>query len=241
MMRINCDIGERGPGHAVDRRLMKVIHIANLACGGHAGDRASVQAFRALAVANGVELAAHLSYPDRANFGRQHLDMPLPALLSSLEEQLGFLPGVPRVKFHGALYNESCCDRDLAAALGAWLAAAGIREILAPDDAAIARAARGQGIAVLREAFAERRYEYDGTGRRLGLVDRSRAHASIGDLETALAQAEEIVRRRRVNVNHSPGGRLRWRAIVADTICIHSDSAIALDLAAGLRRLIEAP
>lgn len=241
MMRINCDIGERGPGHAVDRRLMEVIHIANLACGGHAGDRASVQAFRDLAAANGVELAAHLSYPDRANFGRQPFSMPLPALLFSLEEQLEFLPGVQRVKFHGALYNESCRDRDLAAALGAWLAAAGIREILAPDDAAIARAARGLGIAVWREAFAERRYEYDETGHRLCLVDRSRAHASIGDLETALAQAEEIVRRRRVNVNHPAGGRPRWRAIVADTICIHSDSPIALDLAAGLRRLIETP
>ncbi|MBE0665952.1 MAG: LamB/YcsF family protein, partial [Candidatus Aminicenantes bacterium] len=60
MMRINCDIGERGHDHPVDRRLMEVIHIANLACGGHAGNSASVQAFRALAEENGVELAAHL-------------------------------------------------------------------------------------------------------------------------------------------------------------------------------------
>jgi len=117
-MRINCDIGERGPGHAVDRRLMEVVHIANLACGGHAGDRASVQAFRALAEEHGVELAAHLSYPDRPNFGRRVLAMPLPALLASLDEQLALLPSPKRVKFHGALYNESCRSRELAAALG---------------------------------------------------------------------------------------------------------------------------
>ena len=239
-MRINCDIGERGPGHAVDRRLMEVVHIANLACGGHAGDRASVQAFRALAEEHGVELAAHLSYPDRPNFGRRVLAMPLPALLASLDEQLALLPSPKRVKFHGALYNESCRSRELAAALGEWLVRSGIREILAPDDAAIAGEARRRGIAVLREAFAERRYEYDEGGRRLCLVDRSQAHASISDLESALAQAAEIVARRRVNVRHQPGSRPRWRSIAADTICIHSDSPIALELAVGLRRLTDA-
>jgi UPF0271 protein len=241
MMRINCDIGERGPDHVVDRRLMEVIHIANLACGGHAGDNASVRAFRDLAAVNNVELAAHLSYPDRANFGRKILSMPLPSLLASLDEQLALLAGVRLVKFHGALYNESCRDRELAAALGAWLAGAGIREILAPGDAAIALAARGQGIAVRREAFAERRYEYSRTDRRLYLVDRSQGHASIIDLESAMAQAEEIVKRGRVNVNHRPGGRPQWRAIPADTLCVHSDSVIALELAVRLRRLIDTP
>ncbi len=240
MMRINCDIGERGPDHAIDKRLMEVIHIANLACGGHAGDGASVRAFRALAAENSVELAAHLSYPDRPNFGRRVLPMPVPALLASLQEQLALLPDVRRVKFHGALYNESCRDRDLAAALSAWLAAAGIQEILAPDDAAITLAARRQGIAVWREAFAERRYEYGETDQRLYLVDRSQPHASITDLETALAQAEEIVKRRRVSAGHPPSSHPRWRAIKADTICIHSDSPIALDLAVRLRHLIEA-
>jgi len=85
MMRINCDIGERGPGHATDRKLMEVIHIASLACGGHAGDSGSVKAFSALAEENGVELAAHLSYPDRENFGRRPMRLPASALLAALE------------------------------------------------------------------------------------------------------------------------------------------------------------
>ncbi len=239
MTLINCDIGERGSNHSLDRELMEVVHIANLACGGHAGDLASVEAFRLLAEERGVGLAAHLSYPDRSHFGRRALPMPLPALRASLDEQLALLPSPRRVKFHGALYNESCRRRELAAALGDWLAGSGIREILAPDDAAIAREARRRGIAVLREAFAERRYEFDEAGHRLRLVDRSQAHASITSLNEAMAQAEEIVARGRVNVCHQPGGLPFWRPIVADTVCIHSDSPIALELAVELRRLID--
>lgn len=239
MMRINCDIGERGPDHAVDRKLMEVIHIANLACGGHAGDSGSVKAFRALAEENGVELAAHLSYPDRPNFGRQVIRISEPSLLASLDEQLGLLPDVQRVKFHGALYNESCRNPHLAEILTQWLEQAAIREILAPADAAITFSARSRGITVLREAFAERRYEYDETDQRLYLINRSQAHASITDLQEALEHAEGIIKRQRVNIRRQHSSQPLWKTIGADTICIHSDSAIALDLAIRLRRLIE--
>ena len=63
-MLINCDIGERGADHPQDRELMAYIHIANIACGGHAGDETSIEAFRALAEKHEVEVSAHLSYPD---------------------------------------------------------------------------------------------------------------------------------------------------------------------------------
>ncbi len=238
-MRINCDIGERGPDHAVDKKLMEVVHIANLACGGHAGNRGSVKVLRALAEANGVELAAHLSYPDRPNFGRQVIRISEPALLASLDQQLGLLPDVRRVKFHGALYNESCRNPDLAEILSQWLEQAGIREILAPADAEITFSARRRGITVLREAFAERRYEYDETDQRLYLMNRSQSIASITDLGEALEQAEEIIKRQRVNISQQFPSRPVWKTISADTICIHSDSVIALDLAIRLRRLIE--
>ena len=238
MMLINCDIGERGPRHPSDKKLMEVIHIANLACGGHAGDRKSVKVLRALAEKNGVELAAHLSYPDRPNFGRRVLRISKPSLLASLDEQLCLLPDARRVKFHGALYNESCRDTDLAETLAQWLKKAGIREILAPADAEITFSARRHGISVLREAFAERRYEYNKTDRRLYLMNRSKNRASITSLEEALDHAVEIIKRRRVNVNHRPSGHPVWKTLPADTICVHSDSAIALELAIQLRGLI---
>lgn len=239
MMRINCDIGERGADHVIDRQLMEVIHIANLACGGHAGDRASVEAFRELAGRNGVAVAAHLSYPDRSGFGRRTVSLPAARLIAVLEEQLALLPGVRAIKFHGALYNDSCRDRGLAVCLADWLAAAGVRQVLAPADSELAAEAGRRGIAVLREAFADRRYAIDHRSRRLVLVDRSQPQAVIGDLDAALAQAGEIVLRGRVDSRPGPPGRPQWRPIAADTLCVHSDSPIALELARGLRRLVE--
>ena len=236
-MLINCDIGERGPGHALDKKLMEVIHIASLACGGHAGDSRSIKVFRALAEKNGVKLAAHLSYPDRANFGRRAMRISATSLLASLDKQLGLLPGVLCVKFHGALYNKSCRDPKLAETLCRWLKQAGIREIIAPADAETAFSARKRGIAVLREAFAERRYEYNKTHRRLYLMDRSRSGATITTLAEAVAQAAEIIKRRHVNISLQYRDRPVWKPLTADTICIHSDSAIALELAIQLRRL----
>ena len=74
-MKVNCDIGERGADHPVDRQLMELIDIANIACGGHAGDETSIHAFCQLAEQHGVTVTAHLSYPDRENFGRRSLDI----------------------------------------------------------------------------------------------------------------------------------------------------------------------
>ncbi|MEI7528696.1 MAG: LamB/YcsF family protein [Elusimicrobiota bacterium] len=235
-MLINCDIGERGAGCAEDRRLMEVIHIANLACGGHAGTKASVKVFRALAERLGVRLAAHLSYPDRKNFGRLPMRITMPKLIAALAAQLALLPGVKCVKFHGALYNQACADAALAEALAGWLKAAGITEVIAPDDAALAAAARHRGIAVVREAFAERRYEYDKAAGRLRLMDRSNPGACLTGLAEAAAQAAEIIERGRVDVSGGGTGP-QWRPLPADTICVHSDSPIALPLAVRLREL----
>jgi len=235
MTLLNCDIGERGHGHAGDAKLMGLIHIANIACDGHAGDKESVAAFRALAERHGVRVSAHISYPDRKNFGRATMKIPEAELLVSLDAQLALLPDVQLVKFHGALYNDSWREAKLAGTLAQWLKRSGIPEIIAPPDSELAAAARKLDIIVLREAFIERRYEYDEKHKRLHLVARSKPHAAITDLDEALAQAEEITERRRVNVSHSPAALLVWKEIEADTICIHSDSPIALELAGKLR------
>ncbi|MBI4351946.1 MAG: LamB/YcsF family protein [Elusimicrobia bacterium] len=238
-MQINCDIGEKGPLHEEDRKLMEFIHIANLACDGHAGDRESVAAFRALAAQRGVGVAAHLSYPDKPNFGRASMALPEADLLAALDAQLALLPGVKLVKFHGALYNDAWRDARLADLLAGWLMRAGIGGVLAPADSELAAAARRLGITVLREAFADRRYAWDEEGGRLRLASRADADAAITGVKEALAQAEEIAGRGRVNVGGDPA-RPDWREIKADTVCIHSDSPIALELAAALRAALEA-
>ena len=237
MTLINCDIGEKGPLHEGDRGLMAFIHIANLACDGHAGDKESVAAFRALAVERGVGVSAHLSYPDKPNFGRATMEIPEAELLAALDSQLALLPGVMHVKFHGALYNDACRDAGLAELLAGWLMRNAVGTLLAPADSELAAAARRLGITVLREAFVDRRYAWDKAAGHLRLADR-RTGGVITDVREALAQAEEILKRNRVNVSGDPAAP-DWREIKSDTLCIHSDSPIALELARELRGALD--
>jgi UPF0271 protein len=223
----------------VDLALIDHIHIANIACGGHAGDPESVAAFTDLARSRGVEIAAHVSYPDRANFGRVSMNLTPAALRSAIDDQLSLLPGVERVKFHGALYNDSCVREDLAGQLADWLAANDIRSVLAPDRSAMARAAEKRGIGVLAEAFAERRYRLCSTSRQLTLLDRSHAKACIDDCDEAVAQALVMLREGRVRALFGEtDGDERWASVPirCETLCVHSDSSISLALA---RRLAE--
>lgn len=238
MIQINCDIGERGPLHDEDRQLMAFIHIANLACDGHAGDKETVAAFRALAAERGVGISAHLSYPDKPNFGRNTMALPEAELLASLDAQLALLPGVKMVKFHGALYNDACRDAALAGLLAGWLMRNDIAALLAPADSELAAAARRLGVTVLREAFIDRRYAWDADTGHLRLAPR-KGGGVITDVAEALAQADEIIAHGRVNVSGNPAAP-DWREIKADTVCLHSDSAIALELAKKLRAALDA-
>ncbi len=239
-MHVNCDIGERGAEHPVDAELMKRISLANIACGGHAGDAESVAAFKALAGKLGVSVSAHLSYPDREHFGRLSMDIAPADLLKSLDRQYALIDGVDAVKFHGALYNDSWKNRDLAGFLAKWLKENGVRTVVAPCRSCIADECREQGIDLAYEAFAERRYAYDPSTDRLSLVDRKFGYASIETLAEAVVQAQDIMEKQRVAAYaaSADGGTDRREVeIRADTICIHSDSPLALALAAALAEL----
>ncbi|MDC7223086.1 MAG: LamB/YcsF family protein [Spirochaetales bacterium] len=241
-MHINCDIGERGATHPVDRELMNHIALANIACGGHAGDRESVDAFLALAKEKDVDVSAHLSYPDRENFGRTSMDIPRKDLLKSLENQYKLIGDVKTVKFHGALYNDCWVDESLAAYLADWLKETGIETVVTPDGSCLAEESRRLGMTVLAEAFAERRYAYDPQSERLTLVSRKLDYASIHDMDEAVAHAVRIVREGNVDGHIEKGtGKVEIvpRPLKADTICIHSDSPISLELAARLSALGE--
>lgn len=238
MITVNCDIGERGARHPVDIELMNYIDIANIACGGHAGDAESAAAFKKIAAQGNVKIVAHLSYPDRENFGRVTVEMDIPDLLRSMEEQLDLLGGADSVKFHGALYNDSVTDSGLASQLALWLKRMHIKEIIAPADSELAAFCIDEGIKIIAEAFAERRYDYDSLSGRLTLVSRKEPHASITSLQDALDHAQGIIKNGTVNPYMGGKPQLIEVPIKCDTICIHSDSEIALDLAKGLREII---
>lgn len=229
-MKINCDIGERGADHPVDRNLMRQIDIANIACGGHAGDDESITAFGELAKQYGVTVSAHLSYPDREHFGRRSPDISFDQLTAALDEQLDRLPEADTVKFHGALYNDSVKDPELAERLTHWLVLRKIQTVIAPGGSHMAEAAEAAGLRVLAEAFADRGYRQDENGR-LHLLDRSHPDALFQTIENALDHCRRLTEHR---VRLADGKEV---SIQADTLCIHSDSAIAAPLIQELRRL----
>jgi UPF0271 protein len=241
MIKINCDIGEREKDHPVDLALMDHIHIANIACGGHAGDEETVHAFRTLAEKKRVAVSAHLSYPDRENFGRVSRVMDLEELIGSLDRQIALMPGVTLVKFHGGLYHDSCDRPELARNLAAWLKGKKIETVIAPHASEIRKACEDKGIDVLFEAFAERRYRFDPKTSRLGLMERTRAHSSIHVADEALRQCLVLIRYGFVEAyvdNGREEGETRKVTLPCKTLCIHSDSPIALELAENLGKTL---
>jgi UPF0271 protein len=227
MLKTNCDIGERGVAHSIDDQLMQYIDIANIACGGHAGDTNSIAYYQNLATKSNIMVTAHLSYPDVANFGRVKMDTSTTALINSLTEQYQRLP-VGKIKFHGALYHEANTNDELAQALANWMQQQQINLVLTPDDSLLANYARKHKIMVMAEAFIERGYQL--SNGRLSLIPRGQAGAELDTVAQAFTQYQQIQNGvLLINSQHC--------SIIAQSACIHSDSAIALELAQAIRKL----
>lgn len=230
---LNCDLGE-GAGH--DAVLMPLITSANIACGAHAGDAATMRATVALARAHGVVVGAHPGFADRANFGRVEQTLTGAAAAQLVLEQIARLREIAgqalrHVKLHGALYHQVSRDAGLAAAVAAALAE---RErgltVFALAGSEFERAARGLGLRVAGEVFADRTYQADGT-----LTPRGRGGALITDETKAVAQVARLVKEGRVRATDGTDVALR-----ADTLCLHGDGTQAVEFARRLRRELQA-
>lgn len=226
MIDLSADLGEGSPD---EHEIWPLITSANVACGGHVGDAESMREASRLAREHGVRFGAHPSYPDREHFGRRSLDIAPDALRDSLVAQLNALRAfapLHHVKPHGALYNDAHKNRALA---GVIVEAMRIVDpslaIVAPDHSQMAVAARAAGVPVIREAFADRRYEADGA-----LTPRGVEGATL-TIEEAAAQALMLAREHAVIARD--GTRI---AIAFDTICVHAD----MDGAVGRVRAIRA-
>ncbi len=227
-MLINCDIGERGVAHEVDDMLMEYIDIANIACGGHAGDIESIGYYTRLAKKHGVKTTAHLSYPDKENFGRHIMQISETELLKDLEQQYNLIGGVESVKLHGALYNKVNIDEALADTLARWMKQQGVKEVLTPHLSALDLACKVHSITSIHEAFLDRRYIFQ-EGRLL-LAPRSLPDALIEDVDEALLQYEGF-KKGHIFIKDKP------HSIKAQTLCIHSDSTHALDILKALNNV----
>jgi UPF0271 protein len=232
---LNADVGE---GFATDAELVPLVSSVNIACGAHAGDIETMRRTVALAVRHGAAIGAHPGFADRENFGRRErpiapaeaaaLVIAQARLLESVARGLGARVG--HIKLHGALYNMASRDPVLAAAIASAMAEAGRASgaswtLVALAGSPLLSIARGLGLTVAGEGFADRTYRGDGT-----LTPRSEAGSVIDDEAAAAQQAVRMAREGRVRT--ADGADL---AIAADTLCIHGDGPHAVSLATRIR------
>ncbi len=234
---LSCDLGEAtdAASPAVEREIWPLITAANIACGGHTGDDASMRRSVRLALLHGVAIGAHPSYPDREHFGRRSMQLDPAILLQSLAGQIAALARIceeeradlRHVKPHGALYNDAHHDEQVARIIVQACLQHRVA-IVATHGSAVERAARAADCAVIEEGFADRRYRSDGS-----LQPRSEAGSLLLDLDDAAAQALQLA--------------TRQTAIAVDgieielpcqTICIHSDMPNAAERLVRIREAL---
>ena len=233
MIELNADIGEGFD----DAGLMPYLARVSIACGGHAGDAASMTAALRLAADHGVMVGAHPSYPDRANFGRLPRVATKEAVsawviqqIEALSEQAARLGlRLVHVKPHGALYTVAAINLDVAEAIAGAVAEFDPSMLLVGRSGSrLVEAGQAAGLGVLNEAFADRCYQSDGQ-----LVSRETVGALLKDPIMAARQARALARGEPIAT--LTGVSLR---IPADTLCLHSDTPNAVEIAQAIHAVL---
>lgn len=213
---LNADLGEGFPN---DARLLDLVTSASVACGAHAGDRATILETIAAARERGVAVGAHPGYPDREGFGRRERGASAAEVERLVTEQVEFLATLAAgldtllafLKPHGALYNQAQRDGEMARGVAA--AALAFRlPVLGQPGGALERAALEVGLRFVAEGFPDRRYEPDGR-----LAPRGSPGAVLHDRAEVQAQA------------------VRLAGLGLTTLCIHGDDPSAVRNASDVR------
>jgi len=236
---LNADLGESYGAWRMgdDAGMMPWITSANLACGFHAGDPATMQRSITLCMEHDVAIGAHPSLPDLQGFGRREMPIAPSEAYAQTLYQVGALDALVKaaggrlhhVKPHGALYNMAARDRALADAI-----ATAVRDfdplliLVGLAGSALVEAGRDAGLTIQREGFCDRRYCADGS-----LTPRSEPGAVIEDIDAAVAQAVSIAIRGEASTRDGEMVRVE-----ADTLCVHGDRANAAVFAERLRRAL---
>ena len=242
-MKLNADVGE---GYGVwtmgdDEALFPYIHMANIACGGHAADPVTMQKTVRLAKKHDVTLGAHPSFPDILGFGRRTMSMePEEASLHMLS-QVGSLQLIAAsegavieyIKPHGALYNQMMDDLNLMTSILKALASTKLKIPLmilgTPEHETHRKLADKENVSLLFEAFADRRYTPKGR-----LQSRNIEGSVFPKSEQIIGQAERIIEEGQVMASN--GQIIR---IPSDTLCIHGDKALSTYTIKRLKKLAE--
>ncbi|QID19602.1 LamB/YcsF family protein [Nitrogeniibacter mangrovi] len=240
-LNLNADLGESFGAWRMgdDEALLPIVDSANIACGFHAGDPRVMRHTVRAAIAAHTSLGAHPAYPDLHGFGRRPMQMAPHELEAAIIYQLGALAGMARaeggtlthVKPHGALNNQACEDAALAACVARAIVAFDRDLILlAPACSALVAAGEAAGLLVASEIFADRAYTTAGA-----LVSRSEPGAVLDNPAVCIDHVRRML---------DAGGIVAASGTVLPTpihsICVHGDSADAVDTARALREALEA-
>jgi UPF0271 protein len=238
---LNADLGE-GYGDwrmGEDEALLDLLSSANIACGFHAGDALIMERTARLALARGVDVGAHVGFPDRQGFGRRVMQIDTAELAAMVTYQLGALAGITRavghrmthMSFHGALGNLAAADAALAGPLVRAVALFDPSLIISSSSSrAIEAAAAGHGLRVATTFLADRAYDDEGL-----LVPRKLPGSVIHDEAIVLERVRRLLAQGDV-VTHSG----RTLAMRPRSILLHGDTPGAVSLARSVRREIEA-
>ena len=239
-MDLNSDLGE-GYGHWAlgdDAALLEVVTSANVACGFHAGDPATIDRTVRTATEHGVAIGAQVSYPDLVGFGRREIDEAPDDLTADVLYQIGALEAFARaagsqvryVKPHGALYNRIARDPVQAAAVVEAIRRydPALPLLTLPGSAAM-RAAEEAGIPAVAEGFADRAYTAEGR-----LVSRREPGAVLHDPRQVATRAVVMATEGRVET--VDGGQV---AVQVRSLCVHGDTPGAVELAKAVRAALD--
>ncbi len=234
---LNADLAEGDVFGASDLALLDVVTSASLACGFHAGSAPVMRAAAESCVARGVAIGAHVSYRDRAGFGRRALALAPDRLAADLVEQWEALDAEVRsvggtvtyVKPHGALYAALAADPDVADTV---VTALGPRcpVLVGPPTGAHVTAAAAAGVRTVPEGFCDRGYEADGR-----LVARDRPGALIDAAPDAAARARSLAVDDGIDAVDGS-----WVRLEVETLCLHGDHPGAAGRGRTVRRALEA-
>ena len=233
---LNCDIGESFGAWVLgrDAEILDFVTSANIACGFHAGDPATMRATVRQALKKSVAIGAHPGLPDLAGFGRREMKVSAQEVRDMVTYQIGALFAFVRseggqlrhVQPHGALYNMAARDRLIATAIAESVYEFSPGLILfGQSGSELVDAGRRIGLRTVSEVFADRSYENDGS-----LTPRSLATAVITDTDRSVDQVMGMLQT----------GSVRSREgadvpVQAETICIHGDSPHASEFARTIR------
>lgn len=226
---INCDMGESFGSFPVgqDEALMEYVSSVNIACGFHAGDPSVMRKTVSAAAKHALAIGAHPGYPDLQGFGRRDIKFSTDEIYDMVLYQVGALKvfveaagtTLYHVKPHGALYNLAAKDNAVARAIAQAVFDVDRKlRFVGLSGSELIRAGEKVGLKTIREVFADRTYQDDGT-----LTPRSQERAMIESVQDAARQVVDMVLNKKVR---ALSGNLI--SITPDSVCIHGDGKNAL-------------